>query len=86
MHRSLLLQDGITPFLGSMQKKAAVPVVRKELEASNCSALLPKAINAIKDNIFWLKLEAIQAVLKPIHLHQQASEADRSGISLVIDH
>lgn len=39
----------------------------------------------IRRHDYWTRVEAILAVLKPIHLHQHASKADGAGISLVVN-
>jgi hypothetical protein len=42
-------------------------------------------VRIIKDNSFWLKLEAAIAVLKPVNEFQHVSEADEAGIAHVVD-
>ncbi|RKK07565.1 hypothetical protein BFJ65_g17770 [Fusarium oxysporum f. sp. cepae] len=59
--------------------------VRDELRSQDCPVLLPEAVRIIKDNSFWLKLEAAIAVLKPVNEFQHASEADGAGIAHVVN-
>ncbi|EFZ03824.2 transposase [Metarhizium robertsii ARSEF 23] len=59
--------------------------VRDELRSQDCPVLLPEAIRIIKDNSFWLKLETVIAVLKPVNEFQHASEADGAGIAYVVN-
>ncbi|KAG7419725.1 hypothetical protein Forpe1208_v003600 [Fusarium oxysporum f. sp. rapae] len=59
--------------------------VRDELRSQDCPVLLPEAVRIIKDNSFWLKLEAAIAVLKPVNEFQHASEADGARIAHVVN-
>ncbi|KAM5529672.1 hypothetical protein FOXYSP1_17516 [Fusarium oxysporum f. sp. phaseoli] len=59
--------------------------VRDKLRSQDCPVLLPEAVRIIKDNSFWLKLEAAIAVLKPVNEFQHASEADGAGIAHVVN-
>ena len=59
--------------------------VREEQRSRDCAVLLPEAIRIIKDNSFWLKLETVVAVLKPVNEFQHASEADGAGIAYVVN-
>ncbi|KAI7767319.1 hypothetical protein LZL87_014070 [Fusarium oxysporum] len=59
--------------------------VRDELRSQDCPVLLPEAVRIIKDNSFWLKLEAAIAVLKSVNEFQHASEADGAGIAHVVN-
>ncbi|KAK2670231.1 Ribonuclease H-like superfamily [Fusarium oxysporum f. sp. vasinfectum] len=59
--------------------------VRDELRSQDCPVLLPEAVRIIKDNSFWLELEAAIAVLKPVNDFQHVSEADGAGIAHVVN-
>ncbi|KAL5610541.1 hypothetical protein FOBRF1_006658 [Fusarium oxysporum] len=59
--------------------------IRDELRSQDCPVLLPEAVRIIKDNSFWLRLEAAIAVLKPVNEFQHASEADGAGIAHVVN-
>ncbi|EXA32089.1 hypothetical protein FOVG_16665 [Fusarium oxysporum f. sp. pisi HDV247] len=54
--------------------------VRDELRSQDCPVLLPEAVRIIKDNSFWLELEAAIAVLKPVNDFQHVSEADGANV------
>ncbi|KAG7425131.1 putative AC transposase [Fusarium oxysporum f. sp. raphani] len=54
--------------------------VRDELRSQDCPVLLPEAVRIIKDNSFWLELEAAIAMLKPVNDFQHVSEADGANV------
>lgn len=59
--------------------------VQKQLKLNDPPVLLPEVIRILRSHSFWNKLEAAAALLKPVHNHQIASEADGSTIHRVVE-
>jgi hypothetical protein len=57
--------------------------VRAEL-ASGSLELLPRVLESVNNPHFWIRLETVLAIIKPVSSRQHASEADRAHIGHVI--
>ncbi|PNP73805.1 hypothetical protein FNYG_12855 [Fusarium nygamai] len=66
-----------------LQAYARRPDVRAEL-ASGSLELLPKVLESVNNPHFWIRLETVLAIIKPVNSRQRASEADRAHIGHVI--
>lgn len=66
-----------------LQTYARCPLVRADL-ATGSPELLQKVLESINDPYFWIRLETVLAIIKPISSRQHASEADRAHIGHVI--
>ncbi|KNB15464.1 hypothetical protein FOXG_21339 [Fusarium oxysporum f. sp. lycopersici 4287] len=66
-----------------LQTYARRPDVRAEL-ASGSLELLPRVLESVNNPHFWIRLETVLAIIKPVSSRQHASEADRAHIGHVI--
>jgi hypothetical protein len=57
--------------------------VRAELDSGSLE-LLPKVLESVNNPYFWIRLETVLAIIKPVSSCQHALEADRAYIGYVI--